>query len=74
MMYCKAGKDRTGILTALLLALAGASDDQIIQDYALCAPVAHRAEPAAVHWGHMLACSLVTLCQRGHSFGMRCEE
>ena len=37
MFYCKAGKDRTGIVAALLLSLAGATDDQIISDYILCA-------------------------------------
>jgi Tyrosine phosphatase family len=33
MFYCKAGKDRTGLLAMLLLSVAGASDDQIIEDY-----------------------------------------
>ena len=32
---CTAGKDRTGILTFLLLDVAGVSDDQIIEDYAV---------------------------------------
>lgn len=33
MFYCKAGKDRTGLLAMLLLTCAGASDEQIIEDY-----------------------------------------
>ena len=33
--YCAAGKDRTGMVTALLLRLLGVSDEQIIEDYAL---------------------------------------
>ena len=34
---CTAGKDRTGIVSALLLGLAGASRETIVQDYALSA-------------------------------------
>jgi hypothetical protein len=33
LFFCKAGKDRTGLLAALVLACAGASDDQIVADY-----------------------------------------
>lgn len=33
--YCAAGKDRTGMMTALLLRLLGIPDEQIIEDYAL---------------------------------------
>lgn len=36
MYYCKAGKDRTGIVTALLLSVLGASDEQILADYHMC--------------------------------------
>ena len=32
---CTAGKDRTGIIAALLLGLAGVSDDDIVDDYVL---------------------------------------
>lgn len=35
MINCQAGKDRTGVLVALVLALAGVSDDDIVADYAL---------------------------------------
>ena len=33
VFYCKAGKDRTGLLAMLLLTCAGASDEQIVADY-----------------------------------------
>lgn len=33
--YCTAGKDRTGIVTMLLLSILGASDDDIVADYIL---------------------------------------
>lgn len=35
--YCAAGKDRTGMVSALLLRVLGVSDEQIIEDYALTA-------------------------------------
>lgn len=35
LFHCHAGKDRTGIIAALLLALAGVPEDIIVQDYAL---------------------------------------
>lgn len=35
LVHCAAGKDRTGILVALLLRLAGAADEEIAADYAL---------------------------------------
>ncbi len=35
VVHCMGGKDRTGIVTALLLALAGVDDEQIASDYAL---------------------------------------
>ncbi|NLT73561.1 MAG: tyrosine-protein phosphatase [Chloroflexi bacterium] len=34
LYHCQAGKDRTGIITALLLALVGVPDEVIIADYA----------------------------------------
>jgi protein-tyrosine phosphatase len=33
LLFCSAGKDRTGLLTALLLALLGVEDDDIVADY-----------------------------------------
>ncbi|PPQ70449.1 hypothetical protein CVT26_013943 [Gymnopilus dilepis] len=35
LFHCTAGKDRTGILAAIILKLAGVSDDDIAHDYAL---------------------------------------
>ncbi|MFI7615723.1 tyrosine-protein phosphatase [Nonomuraea terrae] len=35
VVHCAAGKDRTGILTALVLSLTGVSQDDIVADYAL---------------------------------------
>ncbi len=35
LFHCHAGKDRTGLVAALLLSLAGVSDEIIAQDYAL---------------------------------------
>jgi protein-tyrosine phosphatase len=35
VVHCMGGKDRTGLVTALVLALAGVDDEQIAADYAL---------------------------------------
>jgi protein-tyrosine phosphatase len=37
MVHCMAGKDRTGLVVALLLAIAGVPDETIVEDYALTA-------------------------------------
>lgn len=37
--YCTAGKDRTGIIAAIILAVAGVSEEDIIEDYSLSANV-----------------------------------
>ena len=37
IVHCTAGKDRTGVLIAVLLGLLGVSDDIIVEDYALSA-------------------------------------
>lgn len=34
LVHCAAGKDRTGVITAVILLVAGVSDDLIIKDYA----------------------------------------
>lgn len=34
-MHCTAGKDRTGVLVALILALVGVEDEVIAEEYAL---------------------------------------
>lgn len=45
--HCKSGKDRTGIIAALLLTLLGVSEDDIVADYALT----ERARPGfAAYW------------------------
>jgi protein-tyrosine phosphatase len=40
VFFCAAGKDRTGVLAAIVLALLGVDDDDIVADYALTDPVA----------------------------------
>jgi protein-tyrosine phosphatase len=35
LVHCTAGKDRTGLVVALALALAGVADEQFVADYAL---------------------------------------
>jgi len=37
--YCTAGKDRTGVLTAIILSLCGATSEDIVEDYSLSANV-----------------------------------
>ena len=37
--YCTAGKDRTGVLTAIILSICGASSEDIVEDYSLSANV-----------------------------------
>ena len=36
-MHCAAGRDRTGLVTLLLLALVGVAPDEVVADYALSA-------------------------------------
>jgi protein tyrosine/serine phosphatase len=38
VFHCSLGKDRTGLLAAMLLAAAGVIDEDIIEDYILSAP------------------------------------
>ena len=38
VFHCSAGKDRTGILTAIVLGILGVTDEDIIEDYTLTAP------------------------------------
>lgn len=38
VIHCSLGKDRTGAVVALLLAMLGASDEQIADDFALSGP------------------------------------
>jgi protein-tyrosine phosphatase len=39
VFYCAAGKDRTGIIAALILRALGITDEQIIHDYSLTEPM-----------------------------------
>ncbi|GAA3670088.1 tyrosine-protein phosphatase [Nonomuraea antimicrobica] len=48
VIHCAAGKDRTGVLTALVLTLAGVSEDDIVADYALTGLAAERV---IADWG-----------------------
>jgi len=38
VFHCSAGKDRTGLLTAIVLGILGVTDEDIIEDYILTAP------------------------------------
>ncbi len=42
VMHCSAGKDRTGVLSALVLAFLGVPDETIVEDYALSAAAMER--------------------------------
>ena len=46
VFHCTAGKDRTGVVAALMLSAVGVADDTIAQDYAL----SHAAMDALVDW------------------------
>ncbi len=85
LVHCTAGKDRTGIVSALLLALAGVDHDTIAQDYALTATyltdayfadARGRAEAAGYAWEQyrlLLGCPadlmLATLADIDERFG-----
>ena len=53
VFHCSVGKDRTGVLAAMLLAAAGVIDEDIVHDYTLSAPYMPelrdrwRSDPAA---------------------------
>jgi protein-tyrosine phosphatase len=51
-VHCFAGKDRTGVVVAVTLALAGVDDEEIADDYALSDHWQHRVTGVAVptHW------------------------
>lgn len=50
VVHCEAGKDRTGLVVALLLSLVGVADDVIAGDYGL-SPVMTLSSEAASHEG-----------------------
>ena len=47
VFHCSAGKDRTGVLSALILAFLGVPDETIVEDYALSGPAMERLLRAA---------------------------
>ena len=47
LVHCHAGKDRTGIVVALILSLLGVSDSDMADDYAL---TARNLEPLILEW------------------------
>lgn len=50
LFHCYAGKDRTGIIAALLLGAVGVTDDAIVEDYAqTAAQITHLAEAWRAH-------------------------
>lgn len=55
LVHCHAGKDRTGVVVALVLLLAGVTADAIADDYAL----------SGVHLAEMLAQDRVSAVERG---------
>lgn len=59
VVHCTAGKDRTGIVVAMLLAILGVSDDHIVADYhvtsANMAPILERIRAAQVFQDNGLA-------------------
>ena len=36
LFFCKLGKDRTGLMAALVLAACGLSEEEIVADYVRC--------------------------------------
>ena len=58
LFNCHAGKDRTGVIAALLLGLAGVPDETIIADYALSGPNLWPREMAAFRETHGEDCSM----------------
>jgi protein-tyrosine phosphatase len=56
IVHCHGGRDRTGLLVAILLGVAGAAPDDIAADYARtpgtdAAAMSHTLEHAATRWG-----------------------
>lgn len=51
MFNCTAGKDRTGVVSAVLLGLCGVSDETIIADYMLT-KICNRERFALIHQNH----------------------
>lgn len=73
LFHCAAGKDRTGVVAAMLLSALGVSDEEIVADYVLSdeavAPILARLNEAPLY-RRMLAGSTVEE-QRPHPEAMR---
>ncbi|WP_117192377.1 tyrosine-protein phosphatase [Rhizobium terrae] len=71
LFHCSAGKDRTGVISALLLANAGVDDTTIIEDYALTAtisgPLIARLRERALGRGTSAALADIVLASEPHS-------
>jgi len=65
LFNCTAGKDRTGIVAAMMLGLAGVAEEDIVQDYALtgriAAPLMDRLRAAACRRGLSEAAAAILL-------------
>jgi len=55
LVHCAAGKDRTGLVTALLLRLLGVDDDDIVADYLRSGPAMARIVERFRGWPHYSA-------------------
>ena len=63
LIHCKEGKDRTGVLCALLECFAGASADEIRQDYMITFRNYYGVQPGDTAYGILLSDNLEkTLC------------
>lgn len=82
LFNCSAGKDRTGIVAAMLLSLAGVGEDEIAADYALthsiAAPLLRRLKEQALSRGldeivatRLLSCEQVTMRSLLSHIGVR---
>jgi protein-tyrosine phosphatase len=81
MLHCSAGKDRTGILSALILGLLGVPDEVIVVDYTLSGPAMvrfvdhlHRTYPDARERLERIAPAMISAdpeAMRGFIDGLR---
>ena len=62
LFHCRLGRDRTGLISLLLLALCGAPDAEIVRDYLLTAP---RLHPLLASLGESAADVEDTLARHG---------
>ena len=88
VVHCAAGKDRTGLLTALILSLVGVAEEDIIEDYALTGLATERfvaswqrRHPNAARWpgfgaapAEAMRLFLTDLAARHGSTGKYCTD